>query len=163
MNVTRPSLTVVTKKTTYDANHIAFAPVDGRWCLTFFSSGSFNAVPVDDVEQILFSGKPGGASWCSSCDQQLSAWPSGSPEFGARTLRVFVAGDLVEIVPGPGCTMRDAAQSAAKWRGYKPEDVTEILWEIRGYTGALLSWERPVVDYAAGKDLFLSRRPGVGG
>lgn len=77
--VERPALQVTTAKTSYDANQLSLVTHEGRWCLSFVSSGGMVVVPVSEVLSIQFYQR--GAQWCVSCDGRLSAWPINDPSY----------------------------------------------------------------------------------
>ena len=88
--VTAPMLYVKTKDTaeqrgiTYCANHIAFAVYNGKWCLTWISSGHLSTIPVDRIESIVL--EQHGATFCAACDAPQSWWPSADPAYGPSQL-----------------------------------------------------------------------------
>lgn len=81
----RPSFTVVIQRAgasytiNYDANHIAYAMHDGKYVVTFISSGTLTIVPVSEVVRIDFH--PISAHYCGQCDQGLVAWPHNDPAY----------------------------------------------------------------------------------
>jgi hypothetical protein len=83
--VERPCLTVTRRGpagaggTSYDAQALSLALVDGRWCLTFLCSGSLVSIPAAEVAGIAFSER--GAQWCVSCDGRLTSWPINDPSY----------------------------------------------------------------------------------
>lgn len=84
--VTAPLLYVKEKDTperrgtSWCANHVAFAVHNGRWCLTFISSGHMTIKPVDEIESVTL--EPHGATFCAACDAPQMWWPCEDPTYG---------------------------------------------------------------------------------
>jgi hypothetical protein len=84
--VTRPAFTVVVgrngQEIRCDANHIGYGMLDGKYVVSWISSGQLNSALAGDVKQIEFHAD--GTSYCGQCDQPLATWPSNDPSYGSE-------------------------------------------------------------------------------
>ena len=76
--MTRPHFTIRTKNSVaYDANHIAYATMQGglEYAVTFVSSGGLVVIPVSQIAEIAFYFRQDakGADYCGACGFPLPA------------------------------------------------------------------------------------------
>ena len=62
----------------YIANNLTIAHHEGRYCLSFISSGGLVILRADEVKAVRF--ETASIAHCNGCDGPLVSWPCNEPE-----------------------------------------------------------------------------------